>query len=70
MDEPNGGTTRIGPSAFGSVILVRFDPDRTPVGPSQAPRVITALQLAVELWGAEIPDLEPAPDISLHTGGM
>jgi hypothetical protein len=63
IDGPNDGTMRLGPSAFGSIVLIRFDPDRTPVGPSLAPRTIATFEFAAELWGLEIPALEPAPNL-------
>jgi predicted ATP-grasp superfamily ATP-dependent carboligase len=63
IDEPNDGTMRLGPSAFGSIVLIRFDPERTPVGPSLAPRTIATFQFAAELWGVDVPELEPAPNV-------
>jgi hypothetical protein len=63
IDEPNDGTMRLGPSAFGSIVLIRFDPDRTPIGPSIAPHVLRAFAFAGELWGLDVPDLEAAPNL-------
>ncbi len=63
-DEPAvDATMRIGPSAFGSVLMVRFDPDRTPVGPSTAPRALAAIDLARELWNVDIPPVAASPDV-------
>ncbi|MFV9672544.1 MAG: hypothetical protein ACNYZH_04905 [Acidimicrobiia bacterium] len=56
-------TMEIGPAAMGSIIILRLDPDRTPVGPSVAPRAIMAIDLARELWGIDMPPLAAAPDL-------
>ncbi len=68
LDEVGDGevdaTMRIGPSGFGSVLVVHLDPDRTPIGPSVAPRVLAAIDLARTRWGIELPPLEPASDRS------
>jgi hypothetical protein len=56
------GLMMIGPSAFGSVIVVRPDPDRTPVGPSFTPRVPQLLDLARRRWQVRAPEVEAAPD--------
>ncbi len=64
-DEPEvDATMRIGPSAFGSVLMVHFDPERTPVGPSAAPRALAAVELAEELWRIDVPPLAAAPDLT------
>ena len=62
-DAAHDGSMTIGPASFGSVVIVRLDPDRTPVGPSLAPRVIRLLGFAREQWGIEVPDLAHAPDL-------
>lgn len=56
------GTMRIGPAPFGSVLILRLDPDRTPRGPSTAPKVVQSIDLARRLWDVDVPDVEPAPD--------
>jgi len=61
-EEPNDGILRTGPAAFGTLMVVSCDPDRTPIGPSIAPRMLAVVDLARDLWGIELPDLEPAPD--------
>ncbi len=64
--DPDGSTDavmEIGPAAMGSIIVVRFDPDRTPIGPSVAVRVVATLELARELWELDMPRLVPAPDL-------
>ncbi|MEN8041357.1 MAG: hypothetical protein ABFR95_07630, partial [Actinomycetota bacterium] len=62
-EEQNDGTMTLGEAAFGSTIFAQFDSDRTPIGPSIAPRVLAILDLARKLWGVEAPDLEAAPDL-------
>jgi hypothetical protein len=62
-DGPTDGVMATGPAAFGSMLMIRFDPERTPVGPSLAPRALIALDLARELWDVQVPDLEPAPEL-------
>ena len=62
-DEESDATMEIGSGASGSVIIMRLDPDRTPVGPSVAPKAVAAIGLAQELWGIDVPPLEPAPDL-------
>lgn len=62
-DEPNDGILRIGQAAFGTLMMVACDPVHTPIGPSIAPRMLAVADLARELWGVELPDLEPAPDL-------
>ena len=57
------GTMEIGPAAMGSIIVVKLEADRMPVGPSVAPRAIQVIDLARDLWGVEIPPLEAAPDL-------
>ncbi|MEA2010799.1 MAG: hypothetical protein U9N78_08845 [Actinomycetota bacterium] len=63
VDEETDATMEIGPAAMGSIIILRLDPERTPIGPSVAPRAIMAIDLARELWGVDVPPLEPAPDL-------
>ena len=55
-------TMEIGSAVMGSIIIVRLDPDRTPVGPSIAPRTVAIFDLARDLWDLDIPPLEAAPD--------
>ena len=64
--DPNGecdATMEIGSAVMGSIIIVRLDPDRTPVGPSIAPRAVAIFDLARDLWNLDIPPLEAAPDV-------
>ncbi|MGI9584235.1 MAG: hypothetical protein ACR2N7_01435 [Acidimicrobiia bacterium] len=63
IDAPNDGTMHLGPSAFGSIVLIRFDPDSTPIGPSIAPHVLRAFSFAREYWDLDFPNLEAAPDL-------
>lgn len=53
---------RIGSATFGSILLVRLDSERNPVGPQVAPRAAQAVELARALWGVDLPRLRPAPD--------
>jgi hypothetical protein len=62
-DGPNDGVMMTGPAAFGSMLMIRFEPERTPVGPSLARRALTVLDLARDLWDVQVPDLEPAPEL-------
>ena len=62
-DEESDGTMRIGPSAFGGIIMVRFEPSRMPVGPSVAPIALDLIDLARETWGVTIPEVTHAPDL-------
>ncbi len=57
-DERTGGTLTVGPGDLGG--FVRFDPDPTavPAGPSLAPRVVSALELADRSFGTQIGPLD------------
>jgi hypothetical protein len=64
--DPEGecdATMEIGPAAMGSIVIMRLDSDRTPIGPSVAPKAIQAIDLARDLWGIKMPSLEAAPDL-------
>ncbi len=56
-------TMEIGPAAMGSIIIMRYDPDRTPIGPSIALRAVATIDLARELWDLDIPPLVAAPNL-------
>ena len=63
--DPDGikdATMEIGPAVMGSIIIMRFEPDRTPIGPPIGPRSVAAIDLAREIWDLDIPDVTPAPD--------
>jgi len=62
-DGVSDATMEIGPAAMGSLVVMRFDPARTPIGPSIAPRAVAAIDLARELWEPGIPPLVAAPDL-------
>lgn len=62
-DGENDGTMEIGSASMGSIIIMKLDPDQTPIGPSVAPRAIQAIDLARDLWGIDVPRLVPAPDL-------
>ncbi|MEA3511906.1 MAG: hypothetical protein U9R51_10770 [Actinomycetota bacterium] len=63
VDGETDATMEIGSAAMGSIIILRLDPERTPIGPSVAPRAIMAIDLARELWGVDMPPLVAAPDV-------
>jgi len=52
----------IGPGMTGTVLRIFLNPDRTPVGPSAAPRMAAGLHWADARWGLDIGRLEPAVD--------
>ena len=62
IEETSDATMKIGPGGFGSIIIVRLDPERNEVGPPLAPKVLQTVALAEQLWGLEVPPLEPAPN--------
>ena len=62
-DQPEDGQLMRGPNAVGGFVRLTLDPERTPKGPSIAPRFIAATALADELWDAGIGPLEPARDV-------
>jgi hypothetical protein len=61
-DEPSDATMSIGPGAYRSIVIMRLDPERNPIGPSMAPRVLQAIDLARELWDIDVPPMVAAPD--------
>ena len=69
--DPDGikdATMEIGPAVMGSIIIMQFEPDRTPIGPTIAPRSIAAIDLAREIWDLDIPDVVAAPDLCAPSG--
>jgi len=58
----NDGVMEIGPASMGSIIILRLDHDRTPIGPSAAPRAVHAIDLARRLWDIEVPVVTAASD--------
>lgn len=63
-DGPGDGVMMIGQTAVGSVVIVRPDPQRTPIGPSLAPRAVHLLNLARDLWDLDAPYVDHPPDVS------
>ncbi len=61
-DETSDATMSIGPGAYRSIVIMRLDPERNPIGPSMAPRVLQAIDLARELWDIDVPPMVAAPD--------
>lgn len=62
-DEEADATVSYGPHAAGGFIYGRFVSERTPVGPSVAPRAAAILQWCDAEWDLAIGPLEPAPDV-------
>ncbi len=58
--EPASARLSLGPSAVGGFLRFTPEPDRTPVGPSLAPRVCRAFALANEELGVGLGAFEPA----------
>jgi hypothetical protein len=54
----------IGPAVSGSYLLMRFRPDGFPAGELLAPYAASAAAVGAEMWGFELPELLPAPDLS------
>lgn len=59
----------LGPTAMGSMARVELVPERTPPGPSVAPRIAAALRCLDVHWGLGIGPLEPARDVRRAPGG-
>lgn len=53
----------LGPGPTGGYVRAHPLPDKTPVGPSIAPRIASALRFASDHWGLTLPALLPAPDL-------
>lgn len=53
-------TLTVGPGPTGSILSIRLHPERTPIGPSVAPRVAAALKRADAIWALRIGPVEPA----------
>lgn len=62
IEETSDATMRIGQGGFGSIIIMRLDPERNPIGPRTAPKALQTLALAQELWGIDVPPVRLAPD--------
>jgi hypothetical protein len=60
----DGWPLEIGPSPSGSFMFWKVDPSQVPQGPSFAPTAAAAIRVATEEWGLEVPEVEPAPDVS------
>ena len=63
-EAPADATAAVGPGPTGGIVIVRLDPERTPVGPSSAPRVAGLLQALDGMLGLGVGTLLPAPDPS------
>ena len=62
-EDENDAVMEIGPASMGSIIILRLDPGRTPIGPSTAPMAIQAIDLARKLWDIDVSPLTAAPDV-------
>ena len=62
VEEPNDATLEIGPGAYRSIVIMRLDSERNPVGAPIAPRALQAVDLARELWEIDVPPMVVAPD--------
>jgi len=62
-EEISDGELLRGPNAVGGYVRVNFHAERIAKGPSIAPKVVAALQLADELWDAGIGPLSPPLDV-------
>jgi hypothetical protein len=62
--EPPDAEVTIGPGAEGGYVRCILDPDRTPVGPSVAPRVCAVLAWADAEFDMGLGPLTPAPDLT------
>ncbi len=62
-DEPRDATFVLGPGPVGGYAKVLLDPDRTPRGPSVAPRIGAALAFVDRAMELGIGPLEPARDV-------
>ena len=66
VDDDNAdGTLEVGPSAPGSAVMVKLDPEKVGVGEPMAPLVAAAARLAVDLWDVDLPPLEAARDVTV-----
>lgn len=64
-DEPTDAKFTLGPGPVGGYAKVVMDPDRTPRGPSVAPRVGSALAFVDDALDLGIGPLEPARDVRI-----
>jgi hypothetical protein len=62
-EDDHDGMLEFGPGAMGGFVRFRPDPAKTPVGPSLAPRAVSALAIADELWDLGIGPLAPAQSV-------
>ena len=58
--EDTDATLAYGPGSTGGFLRCEFNPERTPVGPSTAPRAVAALAYATACCGAQLPTLTAA----------
>lgn len=62
-EEDHDLTVTLGPAAFGSIALIRVEEGAVDPGPSFAPRVVQVIDHIRDLWGLDLPHLDPAPDV-------
>ncbi len=61
--EPCDATATLGAHPVGGYLRVTLEPDRTPVGPSCAPRVAEVMRFLDTAWGLGIGPIEAAPEV-------
>lgn len=61
-EETATGTMALGQAPSGSIVMVRFDPERIPVGPPLGPRTPHLMALADARWNLGLPPVEAPPD--------
>ncbi len=64
VDEPADGNLEVGSAISGSYVALRLDPGVIPPGASMAPFAVAGARLAAEQWGFDLPDIEPAPNVT------
>ncbi|MEZ4315875.1 MAG: hypothetical protein R3F61_00150 [Myxococcota bacterium] len=57
------GRIRVGPGPTGSIVFLSPRPEKTPIGPSLAPRIAAMAACADSLWDLGIGVLHPAPEL-------
>ena len=67
-DGERHGSLTIGEASSGSFALLSLDQEHIPVGPSFAATAASAARLTADTWDLELPDLEPATDVTGSSG--
>ena len=64
VEDEADGSMALGPAASGSLVVVRPNPDRIPIGPSFTPRVLDLRNLARSLWDLDLPEVDAATNLT------